>query len=760
MGIGDEAVARAAGALRAQHADGRVESVAFTGGATLLEALRAAGIVVLAPCGGGGTCGRCEVTLTDDDAPGGTRRVLACQTPAADGMEVLLDDLAAMSIEEGFGNAAHRVGTAPGADTAPAANAGPAPMAGAGTGSPEDAAARTATQKEADAANGAAAGTEASREPAASAGRNAASGAESPGGASGVTAQEAADYGDTHGDAAADGGRYGLAVDIGTTTLAFYLVDLANLSVLETTGALNPQAPFGADVIARIDAASDLAARATLRDGVRSAIAQAAVELCARRGIDPARLERVSCAGNTVMESLVADIDPAPLGVAPFTPPSLFGAEADLSPLASRTPDTPTADTAPAKATSAALASDGRGGAAAAAGSAADPLTAAGSLTSGGVAPTTACAASGGTHASSRDGCGGDPTSPDRAASVGDASAVTGAAAAAPTCGARTDAPATARAVAANADSTEAAPHGACAGDPAPASPAIPALGHAYLAPAVAAYVGGDITAGLHASGMRTRRGLQLFVDIGTNGEMALGNAERVVCCATAAGPAFEGAGISFGMPALPGAIEAVTLEDGQLRAHVIGEGAPRGLCGSGLLDAVACLLDAGLIDETGYLLDADEAADEAPAALAALIGEEDGQTVCYLDPARRVWLSQADVRQTQLAKAAIRAGIEVLMASLGVTAADVEELALAGGFGTHLRIESAARIGLIPPALASRTTALGNAAGRGAVAALADEGRADLAAIAAVCEYRELSGDAAFNDAYIEAMGFEEDTL
>ena len=133
---------------------------------------------------------------------------------------------------------------------------------------------------------------------------------------------------------------------------------------------------------------------------------------------------------------------------------------------------------------------------------------------------------------------------------------------------------------------------------------------------------------------------------------------------------------------------------------------------------------------------------------------------MCYLDPARSVWLSQADVRQTQLAKAAIRAGIEVLMASLGVTAADVEELALAGGFGTHLRIESAARIGLIPPALAGRTTALGNAAGRGAVAALTDEGRADLAASAAVCEDRELSGDAAFNNAYIEAMGFEEDTL
>lgn len=554
-----------AGALRVRRGDGRVEEVAFAEGATLLEALRGAGVVVLAPCGGGGTCGRCEVTLADEAVPGGTRTVLACQTPAADGAEVVLDDLGALVVEEGFGDAG-----------------GPSGHVGADAG--------------------------AGRAP-----------------------------------ADAPGGRYGLAVDIGTTTLALYLVDLATLTVLETTGALNPQAPFGADVIARIDAARDLASAAALRDGVREAIAEGAAALCARRGIDPAALERVTCAGNTVMECLVASVDPAPLGVAPFTPPTLFGYEADLTP--------PTPD------------------------------------------PASAAAGASGSYAA------------------------------------------------------------------APPAPAIPALAHAYLAPAVAAYVGGDITAGLHAAGMRDRRGLQLFVDIGTNGEMALGDAGRVVCCATAAGPAFEGAGIGFGMPALPGAIEAVTVEDGRLTSHVIGGGPARGLCGSGLLDAVACLLDAGLIDESGYLLDADEARDEAPEALAASIGEEGGQTVCYLDPARRVWLSQADVRQTQLAKAAIRAGIEVLMASLGVTADDVDELALAGGFGTRLRARSAARIGLIPPALAERTRPLGNAAGQGAVAALADEGRAALEAVARACEYRELSGDAAFNDAYIEAMGFEEET-
>lgn len=575
-----------AGALRVRRGDGRVEEVAFSEGATLLEALRGAGVVVLAPCGGGGTCGRCEVTLADEAAPDGTRTVLACQTPAADGAEVVLDDLAALVVEEGFGDA------------------------GAGAG-----------RDRADAPDG-------------------------PSGHVGADAYA------TPSPADVPGGRYGLAVDIGTTTLALYLVDLATLTVLETTGALNPQAPFGADVIARIDAARDPASAAALRDGVREAIADAAAALCARRGIDPAALERVTCAGNTVMECLAASVDPAPLGVAPFTPPTLFGYEADLTP--------PAPEAAPA---------------------------AAGASGSYAAAPPA-------------------PTAPDR---------------------------------------------GAC--------PAIPALAHAYLAPAVAAYVGGDITAGLHAAGMRDRRGLQLFVDIGTNGEMALGDAGRVVCCATAAGPAFEGAGIGFGMPALPGAIEAVTVEDGRLTSHVIGGGPARGLCGSGLLDAVACLLDAGLIDESGYLLDADEARDEAPEALAASIGEEDGQTVCYLDPARRVWLSQADVRQTQLAKAAIRAGIEVLMASLGVTADDVDELALAGGFGTRLRARSAARIGLIPPALAERTRPLGNAAGQGAVAALADEGRAALEAVARACEYRELSGDAAFNDAYIEAMGFEEET-
>ncbi len=623
----------AAGALTARHGDGHAEAVPFAPGDTLLEALRAAGIVVLAPCGGAGTCGRCEVALADDAAPGGARRVLACQTPAEAGMEVLVDDLGAMSVEGVADPAAGGAGS-PG-PTGPAASAAPG---GATT----------------------AEGT-------------------APGG--GATIAEGAARSEA--PAPAGDARYGVAVDIGTTTIALYLVDLDGLRVLETAGLVNPQAPFGADVIARLEAAARPGGLTAQRDAVRAAVAEAAAGLCARRGIDPARVERVACAGNTVMECLAAGIDPAPLGVAPFTPPTLFGAEADLSP-ATPAPDADARDTgAPAPA---------------------DDAGACGAGT-----PPPACPA-------------GSGATPD----AGDAGA---------------------------APSEQAVEPGDARGD-AP----LPALARAYLAPSVAAYVGGDITAGLHAAGMRGRDGLQLLVDIGTNGEMALGDARRIVCCATAAGPAFEGAGITFGMPALPGAIESVELDADALRVGVIGGGAARGLCGSGLLDAVACLIDAGIIDETGYLFDADEAVDEGvPAGLAARIGEEDGQAVCYLDPARRVWLSQADVRQTQLAKAAIRAGIEVLMGELGVTAADVEELALAGGFGSHLRTASAARIGLIPPELAGRTAAIGNAAGRGAVAALADEGRAALEDVAARCEYLELSTHPAFNDAYIEAMAFDE---
>ncbi len=271
-----------------------------------------------------------------------------------------------------------------------------------------------------------------------------------------------------------------------------------------------------------------------------------------------------------------------------------------------------------------------------------------------------------------------------------------------------------------------------------------------YLAPCVAGYVGGDITAGLLSSGAAEDDAPSLFLDIGTNGEMALIHAGRIVSCATAAGPAFEGAELSCGMAARAGAVDAVALDGGAVRCSVIGGGAARGLCGSGLVDALAVMLALGAVDETGRLLPPDEA---PPAAQPYLARGADGMRFVI---APDVWVSAADVRQLQLAKAAIAAGIETLLGAFSLRAGDVRQLYLAGGFGNYLRPASAARIGLFPAALADRIVPCGNSAGAGAAAALCSDAACEaLSALAARTEYLELSGSAAFTEAYIDAMEF-----
>lgn len=172
---------------------------------------------------------------------------------------------------------------------------------------------------------------------------------------------------------------------------------------------------------------------------------------------------------------------------------------------------------------------------------------------------------------------------------------------------------------------------------------------------------------------------LTLFIDIGTNGEMVLGDKRRRIACSTAAGPTFEGAKISCGMRGAEGAIDHVFLENGEIRFHVLGETAPRGICGSGLLDLIAAALDAGLLDKSGYL--------------------EGGS--CSLSGA--VTLAQKDVREVQLAKAAIRAGIELLAQKMGIRVEEIEEVLLAGAFGSYMNPASACRIGMIPPQLLGR---------------------------------------------------------
>lgn len=284
----------------------------------------------------------------------------------------------------------------------------------------------------------------------------------------------------------------------------------------------------------------------------------------------------------------------------------------------------------------------------------------------------------------------------------------------------------------------------------------LPFDGEVYLAPAVSGYVGGDITADLLSVRADQAEAPILLIDVGTNGEMALGYGEHFVCCSTAAGPAFEGAQLSCGMTAAPGAISAVKWSTGQLSCVTIGGGEATGLCGSGLLDAVAVMLSLGAVDETGRMLDPeDDDVPEDAAPYLFLTGEE--EPAFRLSP--RVYVTQADVRKLQLGKGAIAAGVRVLLDEYGIDEGQVSRLLLAGGFGSCLRPESAARIGLIPQTLLPVTQAIGNAAAEGARFILCSEqARKRTLALRDSMEYHELSGKAAFNAAYMDAMMFPEE--
>lgn len=401
------------------------------------------------------------------------------------------------------------------------------------------------------------------------------------------------------------GTELGAAIDIGTTTVAVSLYELASGRSLGSLGRRSAQRPFGADVISRISHCAAEGGLEALQGAIAAQLGAMLAELCERAGEPLARVKRVSVAGNTVMEHIFTGLDPQSIGVAPFRPLSLFG------------------DTHP-----------------------------------GGLLP------------------------------------------------------------------------------------GLPAEAELYLTPAVAGYVGGDITAGLLAAGEADLSGTTLFIDIGTNGEMALGDEENWLCCATAAGPAFEGAEIDCGMGGEEGAIDRVWLEEGRIRFHVIGDGVARGICGSGLLDAAAALLDAEILMPSGRLDDSEEGV------------RANGKELCYYFT-DSVYLSASDIRALQLAKAAIRAGLETLLELKGLEAEDVDRCLIAGGFGAYMRVESACAIGLLPGELGPKTSHIGNSAARGAALALTGEGRQSLQSLAARCAYHELSGSRVFNDHYIEAMSF-----
>ncbi len=274
------------------------------------------------------------------------------------------------------------------------------------------------------------------------------------------------------------------------------------------------------------------------------------------------------------------------------------------------------------------------------------------------------------------------------------------------------------------------------------------------LGPCVAGYVGADTVAAVLACGMHKSEELQLLVDIGTNGEIVLGNRKGMLCCSAAAGPAFEGAHIRCGSGAQDGAIDHVKIEDGEVRYTVLGGGEARSVCGSGLVDAVAEMVENGIVDETGRI---DE--DFAPEAYQSRIFEYEGNPAFSLDGknAEGVFISQQDVREVQLAKSAIAAGIQVLMNEMGAEFSLVSRLCLAGGFGNYIDRESAVKIGLLPEEMADRIVPVGNAAGTGARMMLRsrDEWAQADGSLLNGMRYVELSARADFQELFVEKMMF-----
>jgi uncharacterized 2Fe-2S/4Fe-4S cluster protein (DUF4445 family) len=284
--------------------------------------------------------------------------------------------------------------------------------------------------------------------------------------------------------------------------------------------------------------------------------------------------------------------------------------------------------------------------------------------------------------------------------------------------------------------------------------------GVVYFLPNLAGYVGSDITSVLTMLDLEDSADLQLAVDIGTNGEMVLGSSQGVYCASSPAGPAWEGANISSGMRAARGAIERVKVINGDLEYRVIGNTEPLGICGSGLADLVAELLRSGIITKAGRILPPDSLPDSIPAALRRRVVRIDGGPplvrVAPLAEGRWLTLTQADVREVQLAKAAIASGIRIMMKDLEVTPSDIAAVHIAGAFGNHLRGQDALDLGLLPQVAPEKIRFIGNAAATGAEAVLlSSQARRKAERLAQIVRYVEIGFREDFQEAFVDSMHF-----
>ena len=257
--------------------------------------------------------------------------------------------------------------------------------------------------------------------------------------------------------------------------------------------------------------------------------------------------------------------------------------------------------------------------------------------------------------------------------------------------------------------------------------------------PDISGYVGADTMGCLLATGLYERSEITLLVDIGTNGEMVLGNRDRMIACATAAGPALEGANIRFGMRAAEGAIDHVWTENGEIKCSVIGDVPPKGICGSGIVDAIAVGLQLGLINQRGRIRNEEH----------------------ILHLTQEIYLTQEDIRQVQLAKGAICAGISLMATQLGLQISDIQKVQLAGAFGSFLNPENACRIGLLPEVLRNKIQVVGNAAGSGAKMLACNRQLLPLTReLTEEIEFLELASLQAFPKTFAKAMEFREENL
>ncbi|RPJ60828.1 MAG: DUF4445 domain-containing protein [Acidobacteria bacterium] len=271
-----------------------------------------------------------------------------------------------------------------------------------------------------------------------------------------------------------------------------------------------------------------------------------------------------------------------------------------------------------------------------------------------------------------------------------------------------------------------------------------------YVVPGIGGWVGGDITAGIMSVGLHRSESIRMLIDIGTNGEIALGNKEWMIACSASAGPAFEGSGVRHGMKAMRGAIERVTIgSDGHVQYRTVGNARARGICGSGLIDLVAELYRVGSIDRSGRLL----------SGSSDRIREEDGLLEYVVVPGTRtetgkdICLTQTDLTNVLSAKAAIYSGAQALAASVGLDFKDIETILIAGGFGNYIDREKAVTLGLIPDLPLERIRFVGNTSILGAeMALLSVDAWQELTHIAQSVTYYDLISHPQYFDEFLAA--------